>query len=115
MTDQNNKRTTTTTSTSSSSSTTTRARAREAEINVNVESIRTMYRDAIGSEMTPMCEKQLRRQLENGIPYIFFHYALEETSMAPRPSWRYTQAIITRLVQQGADEDSLFLAVSIRN
>lgn len=111
---ENNKRTTTTTITSSSSSSTTRARAREAEINVNVECIRQLYLDAIGQPMSEICERRLRRELENGIPYLYFHYALEETAFAPRPSWRYTMAIVQRLLQQEVSEESLMLTMSMR-
>ena len=111
---QNNKRTTTTTTTSSSSSSTsTRAHAREAEINVSVESIKELYQAAIGSPMTDICQRYLRRDLEAGIPYIYYHYALEQTAFAPRPSWRYTMAIVARLRREEVDPAALMLEMSL--
>lgn len=112
---ENEKRTTTTTSISSSSSTSTRARARETEINVAVEGLREIYQDAIGQPMSEICERALRRDLEKGVPYIYYHYALEETAFAPRPSWRYTMAIVRRLLAQEVDEDALMLSLSLRD
>lgn len=115
---ENNKRTTTTTiSSSSSSSSTTRAhaRTRETEINVAVAGLREIYQDAIGQPMSDICERSLRRDLEKGVPYLYFHYALEETAFAPRPSWRYTMAIVRRLLQQEVDEESLMLSMSMRD
>lgn len=114
---ENVKRTTITTTSSNSSSSTTRAsaRAREAEINVAVEGLRELYMDAIGQPMTAICERALRRSLEDGTPYVFYHYALEETAFAPRPSWRYTEAIVRRLLAQGVDEESLMLTMSLRS
>lgn len=117
MTTTNEKRTTTTSTTiSSSSSSTTRAhtRAREAEINVAVEGLREIYQAAIGQPMTEICERALRRDLEKGVPYIYYHYALEETAFAPRPSWRYAMAIVRRLLSQEVDEESLMLTISMR-
>lgn len=117
MTTTNEKRTTTTTASSSSSSTSTRAhaRAREAEVNCQIEGLRELYRDAIGQAMSDICERALRRDLERGTPYVYYHYALEETAFAPRPSWRYTMAIVRRLQTQEVDEESLMLALSIRD
>lgn len=114
---ENEKRTTTTINTSITSSSTTRAsaRAREAEINVAVEGLRELYFDAIGQPMTAICERALRRSLEGGTPYVFYHYALEETAFAPRPSWRYAEAIVRRLIAQGVDEESVMFTMSMRH
>lgn len=113
------KRTTTTTTTSSSSSSSSsiaraRTHAREAEINVAVEGIRELYQSAIGQPMTEVCERSLRRDLERGTPYIYYHYALVETAYAPRPSWRYTLAIVRRLIATEADEESLMMTLKWR-
>lgn len=115
---ENEKRTTTTTTTiGSSSSSTTRAhaRTRETEINVAIAGLRELYQDAIGQPMSDICERALRRDLEKGVPYLYFHYALEETAFAPRPSWRYTLAIVRRLLLQEVDEESLLLSMSMRD
>lgn len=113
---ENEKRTTTTITSINSSSSTTHAsaRAREAEINVAVEGLRELYHDAIGQPMSAICERSLRRSLEAGTPYVFYHYALQETAFAPRPSWRYTEAIVRRLLAQGADEESILMTLSLR-
>lgn len=112
---ENEKRTTTTTSTAtSSSSTRASARAREATINCAVEGLRQLYQDAIGQPMSAICERALRADLEAGTPYIFYHYALEETAFAPRPSWRYTQAIVRRLLAQGVTEEDAYFTMRLR-
>lgn len=118
------KRTTTTTTTSSSSNTThTRAcayareaseeKAREIELNVQVEDLRSLYAQAIGAPMSPMIAKELRHELEAGTPYIYYHYALWQTAYAPRPSWRYTLAIVRRLKNQDVSERDLQLILSL--
>lgn len=113
---ENNKRTTTTSNSSITSSSTTRAsaRAREAEINVAIEGLRQLYQDAIGQPMSAICERALRDDLAAGTPYIFYHYALEETAFAPRPSWRYAQAIVRRLHAQGVTEDDVYFTMRLR-
>lgn len=114
---ENEKRTTTTITSINTSSSTTRAgaRAREAEINVAVEGLRDLYLDAIGLPMSAICERDLRRELEAGTPYIFYHYALEETAYAPRPSWRYAMAIVRRLLAQGVTEEAMLMTMSMRH
>lgn len=118
------KRTTTTTTTSSSSNTThtrTRAYAREVsedharqvELNVQVEDLRSLYAQAIGAPMSPMIAKELRHELEAGTPYIYYHYALWQTAYAPRPSWRYTLAIVRRLKCQEVPEKDLEIILSL--
>ncbi len=112
MENENNKRTTTTTSSSSTSIAC--ARAREAELNVQVADLKELYQQAIGQPMSAICEASLRRSLEGGTPYLYYHYALVETAYAPRPSWRYTLAVVRRLTLQEVTEAELMLAMSLR-
>ena len=118
------KRTTTTTTTSSSSNTTharacayareaSEDHARQVELNVQVEDLRSLYAQAIGAPMSPMIAKELRHELEAGTPYIYYHYALWQTAYAPRPSWRYTLAIVRRLKCQEVPEKDLEIILSL--
>lgn len=106
--------TTTTTSRSSSSSTIACARAREAELNVQVEDLKEIYRRSIGQAMSEICAQSLRHRLEGGTPFIYYVYALNEAAFAPRPSWRYVEAIVRRLTSQAAKEEDIHFALSMR-
>ena len=113
--------TSSTSSRSSSSSTIARACACACEdrlytpaINVMVDDLRDAYLDAIGSEMSERCEHFLRGELARGVPYEYYLYALDETAYAPRPSWRYTAAIVRRLMCTHASVDDLRFALSMR-
>lgn len=114
--------TSSTSSRSSSSSTIARACVRACEdrlytpaINVCVEDLREVYLDSIGSDMSEQCERYLRKQLARGVPYLYYLYALQETGFAPRPSWRYTEAIVCRLTREHVSEDDLRFAIEFRN
>jgi len=89
-----NEKTTTTPSTTTTSTTTTLFREEMSEF-------REMYRDAIGREMPRFIETDLLSRLISGaVSAIDVQYAFEETAAAPRPSWRYTCAILTRLARE---------------
>lgn len=107
---------------SSSSSSIARACARACEdrlytpaINVCVDDLREVYLDSVGSNMSEQCERYLRKQLARGVPYLYYLYALQETGFAPRPSWRYTEAIVCRLTREHVSEDDLRFAIELRN
>lgn len=106
MTTTNEKRTATTTPTTASSSS-TRARAREALTEMAVESIRKDFSEIFNRPMPRFTESQLRADLDQGTPSIYYRYALSETALAPAPAWRYTLAIVTRLKKQQIPEEDL--------
>lgn len=114
--------TTSSTTSSSSSSSIARACARACEdklytpeINVCVADLQEAYVDSIGSAMSEQCERYLRKQLARGVPYLYYLYALQETGFAPRPSWRYTEAIVYRLMRERVSEEDLRLTIQFRN
>ncbi len=57
--------------------------------------------------MPRFTEGQLRADLEQGTPSIYYRYALAEAANAPHPSWRYALAIVARLKRQNVPEDDL--------
>ena len=57
------------------------------------------YRSCIGT-VTPYIEDQLIYWF-NTLSDVILTYAIHQTAMAPRPSWRYCLAIINRCMRQG--------------
>ena len=100
--------TTTTTATTTAegrttSASTTRARtcahAREEEITEQVSMLAMEYRAFVGPT-TDYILAQLRYWLELTSDEVMT-YAIHQTGMAPRPSWRYMLAILGRCQRQG--------------
>lgn len=89
----------TTTTDGSSRSTTSTTNGRKHDENLmDLESIKRMYHDCLSLTMPGHIENQVAYWLEtNFVPPEYVMYALQEASMAPRPSWKYALAIIRRL------------------
>lgn len=89
------------TGTSSTCTTTTHGR-NSSRIVIQLESLKELYYDAMQrpapSFITREIEMDLQRDSE--LMYAYYAYALRETAMAPRPSWKYTQAIMGRLIRE---------------
>lgn len=68
-----------------------------------MEELKQMHEDAFGRPMPRSIAEGVLRDLRSGTPAAFYRYAIEETLLAPRPSWRYTLAIIARLKRTKAD------------
>lgn len=68
----------------------TRARAREAS------ELAGLYQHYVGA-MTPYIAGEIAGALQRGLTREQLEYAITETGMAPRPSWRYCAAILRRL------------------
>lgn len=100
--------TTTSSTTPSSSSTTTRARVRE-EWQQTIELVMAEAEQSIGQRVTPYIRQELVGWLHMMAPEVII-YALHETARAPRPAWRYTQAILARCREQGIT-DSVMLSM----
>ena len=86
---------------SSSSSTTTVENCQIMERN-RIEQLRQLYENTIGAPMSLAVLKQLLLSITRGTPWQYYEYALEETALAPRPSWRYAVAIVRRLITEKA-------------
>lgn len=89
-----------TTTTTSSSTTTTQE---ETHIPVVMETLLSMYREAIGRNAPSMVVEEITYHLCMVCDWQpdWVEYALQETAYAPMPSWRYAQAIIRRLSSSG--------------
>lgn len=93
----------------STSSTTTRARAREgAELRVWMDDIARYYRDTLGCVMPPMAKRDVDAAIEAGLEPQLVIIALDETALAPRPSWAYARAILRRLLREGVYDEQAY-------
>lgn len=102
------KRTTTTSSTSSTTTTsTTTVQDSQILLRNKVELLRQLYEDAVGQTMPASALRQLLTSITNGTPWQYYEYALEETATAPQPAWRYTMAIVRRLIAEQAPADNV--------
>ena len=91
------------------SSTTTRARAREgAELRVWMDDIARYYRDTLGCVMPPMAKRDVDAAIEAGLEPQLVIIALDETALAPRPSWAYARAILRRLLREGVYDEQAY-------
>lgn len=99
----------------SSSSTTARAgaraytRTRESEqqqaarIERDVDDLARYYCQALGAQRCPpMAMREMEGALLDGMDVAVIYRALDEASMAPRPSWAYARAILNRCFAEGA-------------
>lgn len=72
-----------------------------------VERLKETYYDCFGREMPRIIKAEILRNVRNGTPIYYYRYAIEQTAFAPRPSWRYTMAIVQRLQRERADVDTM--------
>ena len=77
-----------------SSSTTTRAPAR-------VEEVLRYYGDAFGVAAPPRVAREVTSLLSDGVDADMLLEIIDEASVAPRPSWCYARAIISRCLAEG--------------
>ena len=100
---------------SSSSSTTTvqlfqditRPRAVEVLRRYQMEEIKRLHREVLGRPMPAPISAAVLRDLDADTPSAYYKYALTETMYAPKPSWRYVQAIVNRCKSQLIDPAEL--------
>lgn len=94
-----------------SSSTTTMQKVpgfdKYARQNIAVEGLKKQFQDTFGREMPRAISEPLLRDIRSGTPAYYYRYAMEQTLMAPRPSWRYTLAIVARLKRTMATEEDM--------
>lgn len=72
-----------------------------------MEGLKRIFQDTFGREMPRAISEPLLRDIRSGTPAYYYRYAMEETLMAPRPSWRYTLAIVARLKRTMATEEDM--------
>ncbi len=105
------KNTNTTTSSSTTSTSTTTVQfchdLEEEMLRNRCEQLRMLYAACIGHDMSMATMKRVLLSLIDGTPWQYYEYALEETALAPAPSWRYTMAIVNRLISQGVPVDQI--------
>lgn len=89
-----------TTTTSSTSTTTTQEEIHTPSV---IESLLSLYHEAIGRNAPTMISEEITYHvcIQHDWKPEWVEYALQETSYAPMPSWRYAQAIIRRLSSSG--------------
>lgn len=93
------------------SSTTTRAcaHARESvEMRVWMDDIARYYRETLGCVMPPMAKRDVTAAIEAGLEPQLVMTALDETALAPRPSWAYARAILRRLLREGVYDEQAY-------
>lgn len=83
----------TTTISSSSSSSSSSSIYISTSATCRSENLWITYRDCIGEKPSPMILRAMCTWCER-VGYEVLEYALMETAAAPRPSWRYAQAIL---------------------
>lgn len=72
------------------------------------EEIKLLFNDSFGRPMPRAIAEQVLRAIRGGTPAYYFRYAIEETMLAPRPSWRYTMAIVGRLEREQATKEDMY-------
>lgn len=80
----------------SSTSTDAGARARERDIDNLID-----YARGAGMEDTPAVRALVVRYLRAGVEMGLLMAAMDDTMLAPRPSWRYWTAIVSRCMREG--------------
>lgn len=80
---------------------------RFARQSLAVERLKMEFEDAFGRAMPRAIAQQVLRDIRAGTPAAYYSYAIEQTMFAPRPSWRYTMAIVARLQRTMASEDDM--------
>lgn len=76
-------------------------------VRIACEDLRERYTECIGTPMPQIIHKRLLLDLLDGTPYEYYSYALDEASIAPKPSWRYVLAIVARLHREQVPPESL--------
>ena len=86
-------------------STTTRARANMVE---------SYYTQCFGNPCPPRAQREILCWLKDGIDENMLMEAMDEATMAPRPSWLYARAIVLRCINEGVKTVDAFYERQIR-
>lgn len=99
--------TTATTQVSSTSSTSGR-KPSENDIASSIVFLKETYQECLKAPMPVPVERRITDALIRGVPFEYFSYALTEASYAPRPSWRYAEAIVSRCIRERVLPEMIF-------
>lgn len=72
-----------------------------------MERLKNEFQDTFNYAMPRAIAAQVLKDIRSGLPAAFYTYAMSETLLAPRPSWRYTMAIIARLKRTRATVEDM--------
>lgn len=84
-----------------------RSETRELLRRLQMEHLKKLHMECIGRPMPAPIAAEVLRDLDADTPAEYYKYALTEACYAPRPSWRYVQAIIRRCKAQMIDPSEL--------
>ena len=73
-----------------------------------MDDIARYYRDTLGCVMPPMAKRDVAAAIEAGLEPQLVIIALDETALAPRPSWAYARAILRRLLREGVYDEQAY-------
>lgn len=73
-----------------------------------MDDIARYYRDTLGCVMPPMAKRDVEAAIEAGLEPQLVMTALDETALAPRPSWAYARAILRRLLREGVYDEQAY-------
>lgn len=98
--------TTTSSSTGNSSSSSTTTRAREAETRASMlhgqyVDVCGYYAEAFHRSPAPSIQRDIATRIKGGMSADVIRAAIDDTMMAPRPSWAYMAAILRRCDIEG--------------
>lgn len=84
-----------------------RGETRELLRRLQMENLKKLHMECIGRPMPAPIAAEVLRDLDADTPAVYYKYALTEACYAPRPSWRYVQAIVRRCKAQMIDPSEL--------
>lgn len=73
----------------------------------SLESLKKLHMECFGRPMPTPIAAEVLRDLRCDTPAAYYRYAMMEACYAPRPSWRYVQAIVKRCKAQQLDPSEL--------
>lgn len=105
-----------TTSTTSSSAAAAYEEKRKAEEREEAQALQriTAAAEATGLRATQRVLQTLARYLREGFEVEMIVATIEETAMAPRPSWRYAFAILRNCYNEGVKTQAAFFARQLK-
>lgn len=72
-----------------------------------LEQLKQLHQECFGRAMPAPIAAEVLRDLDAQTPSKYYRYAMMEACYAPRPSWRYVQAIVRRCKDQMVNPDEL--------
>lgn len=72
----------------------------DSVINEEMNDLREEWRQNLAGDMPAWLQRKLRERIAEGLDYLVVVYALREAGMAPRPSWKYAEAVLLRCLRE---------------